>query len=115
MGALPVVFPGYQAVANLELVEKIGCSWGCSDLSCRPGLTVVEMMHAAHDGDIKGMYIMGENPMVSDPDLQHVEAALNNLDFLVVQDIFLTETAALADVVLPAMSWAEKDGTFTST
>jgi formate dehydrogenase major subunit len=71
MGALPVVFPGYQAVANLELVEKIGCSWGCSDLSCRPGLTVVEMMHAAHDGDIKGMYIMGENPMVSDPDLQH--------------------------------------------
>jgi formate dehydrogenase major subunit len=115
MGALPVVFPGYQAVIDETLGEKMQTSWGCSDLSPRPGLTVVEMMHAAHDGDIKGMYIMGENPMVSDPDLQHVEAALNNLDFLVVQDIFLTETAELADVVLPAMSWAEKDGTFTST
>lgn len=115
MGALPVVYPGYQAVINEELGEKMKCSWGCSDLSCQPGLTVVEMMHAAHDGDIKGMYIMGENPMISDPDQQHVESALNNLDFLVVQDIFLTETAALADVVLPAFSWAEKDGTFTST
>ncbi|EKQ51606.1 MAG: formate dehydrogenase, alpha subunit, archaeal-type [Methanobacterium sp. Maddingley MBC34] len=115
MGALPVVYPGYQAVINEELGTKMQTSWGCGDLSCAPGLTVVEMMHAAHDGDIKGMYIMGENPMISDPDQQHVEAALNNLDFLVVQDIFLTETAALADVVLPAYSWAEKDGTFTST
>lgn len=115
MGALPVVFPGYQAVIDETLGAKMQTSWGCSDLSPRPGLTVVEMMHAAHDGDIKGMYIMGENPMVSDPDIKHVEAALNNLDFLVVQDIFLTETAELADVVLPAMSWAEKDGTFTST
>jgi formate dehydrogenase major subunit len=115
MGALPVVYPGYQAVINEELGEKMQTSWGCSALSPQPGLTVVEMMHAAHDGDIKGMYIMGENPMVSDPDLQHVEAALKNLDFLVVQDIFLTETAQLADVVLPAKSWAEKDGTFTST
>ena len=84
MGALPVSFPGYQAVANEELVEKMTCSWGCSDLSCKPGLTVVEIMHAAHAGDIKGMYIMGENPMISDPDLQHVGEALNNLDFLVV-------------------------------
>jgi len=90
-------------------------SWGCGALNCKPGITVVEMMNAAAAGDIKGMYIMGENPMVSDPDLHHVQEGLENLDFLVVQDIFLTETAELADVVLPATSWAEKDGTFTST
>ena len=115
MGALPVVYPGYQKVIEEEMAEKMKCAWGCSDLNCKPGLTVVEMMNEAHEGDIKGMYIMGENPMVSDPDLSHVEGSLENLDFLVVQDIFLTETAALADVVLPATSWAEKDGTFTST
>jgi len=115
MGALPVVYPGYQKVIDEEMAEKMTCAWGCSDLGCKPGLTVVEMMNEAHEGGIKGMYIMGENPMVSDPDLSHVEGSLQNLDFLVVQDIFLTETAALADVVLPATSWAEKDGTFTST
>lgn len=115
MGALPVVYPGYQKVIEEEMAEKMTCAWGCSDLGCKPGLTVVEMMNAAHDGDIKGMYIMGENPMLSDPDLQHVKEGLENLDFLVVQDIFLTETAELADVVLPGASWAEKDGTFTST
>ena len=97
------------------MAEKMRTAWGCGDLNCRPGLTVVEMMNAASAGDIKGMYIMGENPMVSDPDIQHVKEGLENLDFLVVQDIFLTETAELADVVLPATSWAEKDGTFTST
>lgn len=115
MGALPVVYPGYQKVIEEEMAEKMTCAWGCSDLGCKPGLTVVEMMNAAHDGDIKGMYIMGENPMISDPDIQHVKESLENLDFLVVQDIFLTETAELADVVLPGASWAEKDGTFTST
>ena len=115
MGALPVVYPGYQKVIDEEMAEKMTCAWGCSDLGCKPGLTVVEMMNAAHAGDVKGMYIMGENPMVSDPDIQHVKEGLENLDFLVVQDIFLTETAELADVVLPATSWAEKDGTFTST
>ncbi|MGB9936536.1 MAG: formate dehydrogenase subunit alpha [Methanobacterium sp.] len=115
MGALPVVYPGYQAVIDEKLGEKMANSWGCGDLNCKPGLTVVEMMNAAHAGDIKGIYIMGENPMISDPDLQHVQESLENLDFLVVQDIFLTETAELADVVLPAKSWAEKDGTFTST
>ncbi|MGE5542512.1 MAG: molybdopterin oxidoreductase family protein, partial [Bacillota bacterium] len=78
-------------------------------------LTVTEAINAAYDGKLKGLYIMGENPMVSDPDLNHVEAALKKLDFLVVQDIFLTETAKLADVVLPAASFAEQDGTFTST
>jgi predicted molibdopterin-dependent oxidoreductase YjgC len=81
----------------------------------KPGLTMVEIMKGAHEGTIKGLYIMGENPMVSDPDLTHVEASLKNLEFLVVQDIFLTETARLADVVLPAVSFAEKDGTFTNT
>ena len=115
MGALPVVYPGYQKVIEEEMAGKMRTAWGCGDLNCKPGLTVVEMMNEAHEGDIKGMYIMGENPMVSDPDLSHVEGSLENLDFLVVQDIFMTETAALADVVLPATSWAEKDGTFTST
>jgi len=115
MGALPVVYPGYQKVVEGEMAEKMMTAWGCGDLTCRPGLTVIEMMNAADAGDIKGMYIMGENPMVSDPDIKHVKKGLENLDFLVVQDIFLTETAELADVVLPATSWAEKDGTFTST
>lgn len=115
MGALPVVYPGYQKVIEEPIAEKMTTAWGCGDLNCKPGITVVEMMNAAHAGDIKGMYIMGENPMISDPDLQHVKEGLENLDFLVVQDIFLTETAELADVVLPATSWAEKDGTFTST
>ncbi|MGB9978834.1 formate dehydrogenase subunit alpha [Methanobacterium sp.] len=115
MGALPVSYPGYQKVIEEPIAEKMTNAWGCGDLNCKPGITVVEMMNAAHAGDIKGMYIMGENPMISDPDLQHVKEGLENLDFLVVQDIFLTETAELADVVLPATSWAEKDGTFTST
>lgn len=115
MGALPVVYPGYQKVIEEEIAEKMASKWGCGALNCKPGLTVVEMMNASDEGDIKGMYIMGENPMVSDPDIKHVQASLQNLDFLVVQDIFLTETAELADVVLPATSWAEKDGTFTST
>ncbi len=115
MGALPVVYPGYQKVIEEEMAQKMTSAWGCGDLNCKPGLTVVEMMNAAAAGDIKGMYIMGENPMISDPDIQHVKEGLENLDFLVVQDIFLTETAELADVVLPATSWAEKDGTFTST
>lgn len=115
MGALPVSYPGYQKVIEEPIAEKMTTAWGCGDLNCKPGITVVEMMNAAHAGDIKGMYIMGENPMISDPDLQHVKEGLENLDFLVVQDIFLTETAELADVILPATSWAEKDGTFTST
>ena len=115
MGALPVSYPGYQKVIEEEIAGKMRTAWGCGDLNCKPGITVIEMMNGAYDGDIKGMYIMGENPMVSDPDISHVSAGLENLDFLVVQDIFMTETAALADVVLPATSWAEKDGTFTST
>jgi len=115
MGALPAFYPGYQKVIDEEATEKMTCAWGCSDLKCTPGLTVVEMMNAAEKGELKAMYIMGENPMVSDPDIQHVKESLESLEFLVVQDIFMTETAELADVVLPAAAWAEKDGTYTST
>jgi len=115
LGALPNVFTGYQQVANEEARKKFEAAWKVSGLPGKPGLTVTEMLPAAARGDLKALYIMGENPMVSDPDLNHVEESLANLDFLVVQDIFLTETAQLADVVLPAASFAEKDGTFTNT
>jgi len=114
LGALPDVFSGYQKVADEKIRDKFEKAWKVK-LPPSPGLTVVEMMNAALEGKVKLMYIMGENPMVSDPDLNHVEEALKTLDFLVVQDIFLTETASLADVVLPGVSFAEKDGTFTST
>lgn len=114
LGALPNVYPGYQAVDDPQMQKKFEAVWKNS-LSSEVGLTVVEMMNAAYDGEVKGMFIMGENPMVSDPDINHVEEGLNNLDFLVVQDIFLSETAQLADVVLPASSFAEKEGTFTNT
>jgi len=115
LGALPNVFPAYQQTANAEARKKFESAWKVKQLQGTPGLTVTEMIPAAAKGDIKALYIMGENPMVSDPDLKHVEVALKNLDFLVVQDIFLTETAQMADVVLPAASFAEKDGTFTNT
>ena len=115
LGALPNVFTGYQQVANDEARKKFEKAWGIKGLPAQIGLTMTEMMPAAAKGDIKALYIMGENPMVSDPDLKHVEESLDNLDFLVVQDIFLTETAQMADVVLPAASFAEKDGTFTNT
>ncbi len=114
MGALPNVYPGYQQVADDALQNKFEKAWN-SKLSAKPGLTVVEMLHAASDGKVRAMYVMGENPMLSDPDLNHVREALESLDFLVVQDIFLNETAQLADVVLPAATFAEKDGTFTNT
>lgn len=114
MGGLPNVFPGYQAVADPAIVERFTKAWGVQQ-SSKVGLTVGEMMDAAHHGDLKALYILGENPMLSDPDITHVEHALNNLEFLVVQDIFLTETAMLADVVLPGASFAEKDGTFSNT
>jgi len=115
MGALPNVFPAYQPVTNDELRAKFEKAWGAAKLPAKPGLTIVEVMEAAHKGDIKALYIMGENPMLSDPDLSHVEASLKKLDLLIVQDIFLTETAALADVVLPSACFAEKDGTFSNT
>ena len=114
MGALPVVYQAYQAVTNEANREKMEKAWGVK-LSPNNGLTLTAAMNKAYDGEIKAMYIMGENPMVSDPDLHHVEEALDKLECLIVQDIFLTETAQMADVVFPGVSWAEKDGTFTST
>lgn len=114
MGALPNVFTGYQPVTKPEALEKFEKAWGAK-LSSKPGLTVPEMMEKAGHGEIKMLYIMGENPMVSDPDTNHVKHSLEHTDFLVVQDIFMTETAELADVVLPAAVFAEKDGTFSNT
>ncbi|HLN44752.1 MAG TPA: formate dehydrogenase subunit alpha [Candidatus Sulfotelmatobacter sp.] len=116
VGALSNVFSGYQQVVDLAARAKMAKAWNINveDMDDKVGLTVVEIIHAAGEGTIKGLYIMGENPMVSDPDINHVKECLEK-PFLVVQDIFMTPTAELADVVLPAASFAEKDGTFTST
>ncbi len=115
MGGLPDVFSGYQKVDNPELVAKMEAAWGVTLADRVKGMTVVEIMNAVETGEIRALYIMGENPILSDPDQHHVEEALKALEFLVVQDIFLTETAEYADVVLPAASNFEKDGTFTNT
>ncbi|MGA9141328.1 MAG: formate dehydrogenase subunit alpha [Methanocella sp.] len=117
MGALPNVYSGYQNVTLEPSITKMKEAWGCDVAGGKVGYTVTDMINVLCDSPpkLKCIYIMGENPMVSDPDLGHVEHALKNLEFLVVQDIFLTETAALADVVLPAACYAEKDGTQTST
>jgi formate dehydrogenase alpha subunit len=115
MGALANVYPGYQAVTSPELKQKFEQAWGVEGLSDKVGLTVTEMIDAADSGEVKALYVMGENPVLSDPDSNHVIKALKALDLLVVQDIFLTETAQLAHVVLPGCSYAEKDGTFTGT
>jgi len=114
VGCLPPFLPGYQKVADESARKKFEEAWA-HRLSEKPGLTVVEMAGAALEGKVRAMYVMGENPILSDPDGTHVEKALGALDFLVVQDIFMTETAKLADVVLPAASFAEKRGTFTNT
>jgi formate dehydrogenase alpha subunit len=114
MGALPDVYPGYQPVADDAIRRKFEEAWAAK-LPSGPGLTAVEMIDAAAEGKLRALYVMGENPMLSDPDVAHVEKALEKIDLLVVQDIFLSETAALADVVLPAAGFAEKDGTFTNT
>lgn len=114
MGALPNVFTAYQPVANDDARAKFEKAWGVS-LDGRPGLTLTDAMNEAYNSKVKSMVIIGENPMMSDPDLHHVEESLKKLDFLVVSDIFLTETARLADVVFPAASFAEKEGTFSNT
>jgi formate dehydrogenase alpha subunit len=114
MGALPNVFPGYQKITDEEVRAKFERAWQVP-LNKKVGLTVTEMIKEAKNGKIKAMYIMGENPMLSDPDINQVEESLKNLEFLVVQDLFLTETARLAHVVLPAASFAEKEGTYTNT
>jgi formate dehydrogenase major subunit len=113
-GLIPMVFPDYQSVANPVIREKFEALWQ-TPLDDKPGLTVVEIMDAVHRDEIKGMYIMGENPAMSDPDVEHAREALAHLEHLVVQDIFLTETAKYADVILPASAWPEKDGTVSNT
>jgi formate dehydrogenase alpha subunit len=114
MGGLPNVFTGYQPVADEAANKKFSEAWG-RDLPKKPGLTLTDIFPAIDDGKIKALYIVGENPMVTDPDLHHVEAALKKLDTFIVQDIFLTETAKHATVVLPGTSFAEKSGTFSNT
>ncbi len=114
MGCIPDQYTGYQRVNLPAINSKFEKAWG-TKLSGNVGLTATEMIEAAMEGKLKAMYIMGENPALSDPDINHTVKALSNLDFLIVQDLFLTETAELADVVLPAASFAEKEGTFTNT
>jgi len=114
MGALPNVFTGYQAVFSEEIRKKFEDAWGCT-LPGEVGLTLLEILEAAYKKEIKGLYLIGENPVLSDPDARHAQESLEALDFLVVQDIFMSETAQLADVVLPSVTFAERDGTFTNT
>jgi len=113
-GLIPMFYPDYQRVGTPEARQRFEKLWGMP-LDPDPGLTVVEIMNAAKKGDIRGMYVMGENPAMSDPDVDHAREAIAHLDHLVVQDIFLTETAYLADVILPATAWPEKIGTVTNT
>jgi len=115
MGGLPDVYSGYQKVVDPVLRQHMAEAWNVAELPDQPGMKATQMIPAAHDGTLKALYIIGENPLVSDPDVNHAEKSLDNLDFLVVQDIFLTETARLADVVLPGICFAEKDGTFANT
>ncbi|OGP50018.1 MAG: formate dehydrogenase [Deltaproteobacteria bacterium RBG_13_43_22] len=115
VGGLPNVFSGYQSVGDPVIIEKMEKAWGVKGLSDKPGLTLMEITEGAKNKKIHGLYIFGENPVVSDPDTHHLTQALKAVDFLVVQDIFLTETAQLAHVVLPGASFAEKEGTFTNT
>ena len=113
-GLIPMVLPDYQPVGDEQLRAAFEELWS-TPLSAQPGLTVVEIMDAIHAGQVRGMYILGENPAMSDPDLHHARAALGKLEHLVVQDLFVTETAQFADVILPASAWPEKEGTVTNT
>ncbi|MCR5199606.1 MAG: formate dehydrogenase subunit alpha [Saccharofermentans sp.] len=114
MGALPTDFPGYQKVENEEVRAKFEKAWGVS-LNPKPGLKATEVFPAAIRGDIKGLYICGEDPIVTDPDTEHIKKALTSLDFFVIQELFMTKTAEYADVILPGTSYTEKEGTFTNT
>jgi formate dehydrogenase major subunit len=114
VGLIPMMLPDYTRVDNQGGRERFETEWGVK-IDPKPGLTVVEIMDAVHAGDIRGMYIMGENPAMSDPDVNHARQALSELEMLVVQDIFLTETGYLADVILPASAFPEKTGTFSNT
>jgi len=114
-GLIPMYLPDYQSVTDDGVRSAFNDIWSSDNLASKPGLTVVEIMDAVHTGDIRGMYVLGENPAMSDPDVDHARHALAKLDHLVVQDIFLTETANYADVILPAAAWPEKTGTVTNT
>ncbi|NQS92541.1 MAG: formate dehydrogenase subunit alpha [Chloroflexi bacterium] len=113
-GGLPNVYPGYQPVSDPAVREKFETHWGVS-LDPEPGLTTMEMVDAVESGAIKGYYVMGENPMMSEPDLLHARHVMEDLEFLLYQDIFVNETGEYADVILPAVSFAEKEGTFTNS
>jgi len=115
VGGLPDVFSGYQKVKDGAIRDKFERIWGVENLPANPGLTVTEIFQKAEEGKLKGLYIMGENPVISDPDSNHVRKALENLEFFVIQEMFLSDTAEYADIVLPAASFAEKDGTYTNT
>ncbi len=116
LGCLVDVFPGYKAVTDDKARQELAATWQVDDLPGKVGLTIVEAMHSVgQENGIRAMYVMGENPMMSDPNTNHVEKAIRSLDFLVVQDIFPCETAQLAHVILPAFASLEKDGTFTNT
>jgi len=114
VGLIPMLYPDYQAVTDSKVQAKFEAYWG-KELDSKAGLTVVEITEAIYEDKIRGMYVMGENPAMSDPDANHARGALAKLDHLVVQDLFMTETAAYADVILPASAFPEKDGTFTNT
>lgn len=114
-GGLPNVFTAYQPVTDEAIRQKFEREWGGVTLNPKPGLTVTEMVDGALEGRIKGMFVMGENPLMSEPNLAHARHALEELDFIVCQDIFINETGEMADVILPATSFAEKDGTFTNS
>ena len=114
-GLIPMFLPDYQAVGDEGVRSAFKAIWGTDDYSAEKGLTVVEIMDALHDDEIKSLYVLGENPAMSDPDVEHARDALAKLEHLVVQDIFLTETANFADVILPAAAWPEKTGTVTNT
>ena len=114
-GLIPMFLPDYQSVSDEGVRSAFHDIWGSEVIDSERGLTVVEIMDAVHDGDIRGMYVLGENPAMSDPDVEHARDALAKLEHLVVQDIFLTETANYADVILPASAWPEKTGTVTNT
>lgn len=113
MGALPSDYVGYRKVADQETTDWFNEYYG-TNLPAKPGLTLVEMMNAAHAGDLKVLYIHGEDPVLSDADIKHTKEALANLDMLIVQELFMTDTAQCADVVLPAAGWGEQEGTFTN-
>jgi formate dehydrogenase alpha subunit len=117
VGCHPYMYPSYIPIANEENRKKVAAIWGVpfESLPTKPGLTTVEIVKAVHNGNVKGLFIMGENPLLTDPNINHTEEAFKQLDFLVVQDIFHTETTRLAHVILPASTWAEKNGTFVNS